>query len=307
MKIGFIGLGMMGTGMALNLRKAGHDLVVHDVRKDSAQPHLAAGATWAATVTELGRAADVVFTSLPGPKEMQQVGLGEGGLLGSMRQGTVWVDLSTNSPVVEREVFQRFKEKGIALLDAPVSGGPAGANSGKLAIYVGGDRDAFERVKPLLDAIGDQVMYVGKIGAGSSAKLVHNLASLVTRMALAEVFTLGVKAGVEPLELWHAMRQGAIGRSRTFDRMTEYLQSKYEPASFTVRLAHKDFTLGMELAEQLGVPMQVGEAAYQYFNEALERGWENRDSRAPMQIQNERAGVEIKVSAEDIRKTLARG
>jgi 3-hydroxyisobutyrate dehydrogenase len=307
MKLGFIGLGMMGEGMALNLRKAGHEVLVHDVREARAQPHRAAGSQWAGSIAEVGRAADVVFTSLPGPKEMQQVGLGDGGLLAAMRPGGVWIDLSTNSPTVVRDVGQRFNDKGIALLDAPVSGGPAGARSGKLAIYVGGERAVFERQKPLLDAIGDQVMYVGLLGAGSSAKLVHNLASLVTRMALAEVFTLGVKAGVEPLELWHAMRQGAIGRSRTFDRMTEYLQSKYEPANFTVRLAHKDFTLGLELAEQLGVPMQVGEAAYQYFNEALERGWADRDSRAPMQIQNERAGVTIKESAEDVQKTLARG
>ena len=306
-KVGFIGLGTMGAGMALNLRKAGHDLIVYDVRKESALPLVAAGATLAESIADVGRAADVVFTSLPGPKEMQQVGVGEGGLLSSMRKGGTWVDLSTNSPTVVRDVYKQFEDKGIALLDAPVSGGPAGARSGKLAIYVGGDRDAFDRNKKLFDAIGDEVMYVGAIGAGTSAKLVHNLASLVIRMALAEVFTLGVKAGVEPLELWHAMRQGAIGRSRTIDRKTEYLQSKYEPASFTVRLAHKDFTLGMDLAKQLGVPMQVGEAAYQYFNEALERGWSERDSRSPMQIQNERAGVTIKVSAEDVQKTLARG
>lgn len=307
MKVGFIGLGMMGSGMALNLRKAGHDVFVHDMRKDSAAPHLAAGAVWADSVAEVGRASDAVFTSLPGPKEMQAVGLGEGGLLGAMRRSSVWFDLSTNSPTVVREVHKRFAEKGIALLDAPVSGGPSGARSGKLAIYVGGEREVFERQRALLDAIGDQVLYVGAIGAGNACKLVHNLASLTTRMALAEVFTLGVKAGVEPKELWHAMRQGAIGRSRTFDRMTEYLQAKYEPASFTVRLAHKDFSLGRELAEQLGVPMQVGDAAYRYFEDALERGWENRDSRAPMQIQNERAGVEIKLTAEDVANILARG
>ena len=307
MKIGFIGIGLMGSGMALNLRKAGHEVVVHDVRKESAQPLIAAGATWAETIADVGEAADVVFTSLPGPKEMQEVGLGEGGLLVSMRKGTVWFDLTTNSPTVVREVYKRFKDKGIALLDTPVSGGPAGAHSGKLAIFVGGDRDAFDRHKKLLDAIGDQVMYVGPIGAGNSAKLVHNVASLTIRMAIAEVFTLGVKAGVEPLELWHAIRQGAIGRARTFDRIgDQYLQSKYEPASFTVRLAHKDLTLGLELARQLGVPMKHAEVACQDFAAALDRGWGNRDSRSPMQIQNERAGVTIKVSADDVKKTLAR-
>jgi 3-hydroxyisobutyrate dehydrogenase len=111
MKLGFIGLGTMGAGMALNLCKAGHDVVVYDVRKESAQPHLAAGATLAETVADVGRAADVVFTSLPGPKEMQQVGLGEGGLLSTMREGSAWVDLSTNSPTVVRDVYQRFKPR----------------------------------------------------------------------------------------------------------------------------------------------------------------------------------------------------
>jgi 3-hydroxyisobutyrate dehydrogenase len=298
---------MMGSGIAANLRKAGYELVVHDVRRERAQPLLALGATWAETVADVGRAADVVFTSVPGPKEMQEVGTGEGGLLGSMREGSAWFDLTTNSPTVVREVCKRFQEKGIALLDAPVSGGPAGARSGKLAIYVGGDRDAFDRYRKVLDAIGDQVMYVGAIGAGNSAKLVHNSASLIIRMAIAEVFTLGVKAGVEPLELWHAIRQGAIGRSRTFDRIgDQYLQDKYEPASFTVRLAHKDLGLALELARQLGVPMKHGEVAFGDFSAALERGWSERDSRSPMRLQNDRAGVTIKVSADDVKRTLAR-
>ncbi len=308
MKIGFIGLGTMGAGMALNLIKAGHDVAVFDVRKESASKHIEAGAKWAGSVADVARDADVVFTSVPGPKEMQEIGLGKGGLLTAMKPGSTWIDLSTNSPTVVRDVYKRFKEKNIALLDGPVSGGPAGANSGKLAIYIGGDREVFDRCKPLLDKIGDQVMYVGLIGAGNSAKLVHNLASLVTRMAIAEVFTLGVKAGVEPTELWHAIRMGAIGRSRTFDRLgDQYLQDKYEPANFAVRLAHKDFKLGLDLAKELGVPMALGETAIQYFDEALERGWADRDSRSPMSIQNERAGVTIKVSAEDVKKTLARG
>ena len=249
-----------------------------------------------------------MFTSLPGPKEMREVGLGKGGLLESMRKGSTWFDLTTNSPTVVREVGKPLQDKGIALLDAPVSGGPAGAKSGKLAIYVGGDREVFDRHKKLLDAVGDQVLHVGPIGAGNTAKLVHNMVSLVTRMAIAEGITLGVKAGMDPLELWHAVRQGVIGRRRTFDGIgDQYLQSKYEPPSFALRLAYKDFTLALELAQQVGVPMQQAEAAYQTYTEALERGWGDRDSRAPMALQNERAGVTIKVSAEDVQKTLARG
>lgn len=307
MKVGFIGLGTMGIGMASNLRKAGYDLVVHDVRKESAQPLLEANAAWAESVAEVGRTAEIVFTSLPGPKEMREIGLGQGGLLESMRPGSTWFDLTTNSPTVIRDVSQSFQRKGIALLDAPVSGGPSGARSGKLAIYVGGEREVFDRHKGLLDAIADRVQYVGPIGAGNTTKLAHNCASLTIRVAFAEVFALAVKAGMDPLELWHAMRQGVLGRRRTFDGLGgEYLQSNYEPPSFALQLAYKDYTLALELARQLGVPMKMAEAAYQDYTDALERGWGNRDSHAAMQLTNERAGVTIKVSAEDVKKTLAR-
>jgi len=159
----------------------------------------------------------------------------------------------------------------------------------------------------LLDAIGDQVMYVGPVGAGNSAKLAHNCASFTIRMAIAEIFTLGVKAGVEPLALWHAIRQGSSGRVRTFDRIgDQYLQAKYEPAAFALRLAHKDLSLARELGRELGVPMKYADLAYEDFTAALERGWGNLDSRSPMQLQNERAGVAIKVRAEDVARTLAR-
>ena len=189
-----------------------------------------------------------------------------------------------------------------------MSGGPAGANSGKLAIYIGGDREVFDRCKPLLDKIGDQVMYVGLIGAGNSAKLVHNLASLVTRMAIAEVFTLGVKAGVEPLELWDAIRAGANGRARTFDRLAgEFLQNKYEPASFALRLAHKDVTLAAQLGREVGVPMRLTNLALEELTEAMNRGWDSKDSRVAMLLQEERAGVVIDENAADVEAMKAKG
>jgi 3-hydroxyisobutyrate dehydrogenase len=308
MKVGFIGLGKMGAGMALNLRKAGYDLVVYDICKENAQPLIAEGATWAETVSHLARSADVVFTSVPGPKEMQEVAFGNGGLFDSMREGTTWFDLSTNAVAVLREVGKRFAEKQITLLDAPVSGGPSGARSGKLAIYVGGDLAVFNRHRKLLEAIGDQVLYVGALSAGTAAKLVHNTASNIFRMAIAEVFTLGVKAGVDPLTLWHAIRQGGIGRVRPFDRLgDEYLQSKYETPSFALGLAYKDMTLALELARELGVPMRYAELTYDDYTTAIERGWGDLDSRSPMQLQNERAGVTIKVSAEDVKKTFELG
>ncbi|RPJ46482.1 MAG: NAD(P)-dependent oxidoreductase, partial [Betaproteobacteria bacterium] len=205
MRVGFIGLGMMGGAMALNARAAGFEVAVHDLRKEMAAAHLKAGATWADSVEDAGRDADVVLTSLPGPREVKAVAEG---LIKTMRAGTAWFDLSTNSPTVVRELHKRFAEKGVSVLDAPVSGGPSGAKSGKMALWVGGDQAVFDRCRKVLDALGDQVIYIGAIGAGSVAKLVHNCAGYAMQLALAELFTMGVKAGVEPLPLWAAIRQG---------------------------------------------------------------------------------------------------
>ncbi|MFC5833944.1 NAD(P)-dependent oxidoreductase [Nonomuraea insulae] len=305
MKVGFIGLGGMGSGMAHNLRRAGHDLVVHDLNPASGAALEEAGATWADSVAGLARSADVVFTSLPGPAEMQQVGLGEGGLLSALEPGSVWFDLTTNSPTVVREVHEHCRKRDVELFDAPVSGGPKGARSGKLAIYVGGDREAFDRHGPILDAIGDQILYVGDIGAGNTAKLVHNCASMMIRSAIAEAFTMGVKAGVEPASLWHALRQGAVGRTRTFDRVGDrYLQQAFDPPSFALALADKDLRLALELAEQLGVPMPAARLVQQDFTEALHRGWGNRDSQSPLLLRNERAGVTIRLSADEVQAVL---
>ncbi len=304
MRVGFIGLGTMGASMALNARAAGHELIVHDLRKEAAKPHLAAGASWAEDIAEVGRAADVVLTSLPGPREVEAVAES---LLPNMHRGTAWFDLSTNSPSVVRRLHQRFAERGIAVLDAPVSGGPRGAKTRKLALWVGGDRATFDRCRPVLDAIGDQVRYIGAIGAGSVAKLVHNCAGYAMQCALAEVFTMGVKAGVDPLPLWAAIRQGSLGRMRTFERMGgQFLQGKFDPPDFALKLAHKDVTLATELARELGVPMRLANMTHAEMTEALNRGWENRDSRVFLLLQEERAGVDIQVPAEEIQAVVER-
>lgn len=305
MKIGFIGLGTMGASMALNLRKAGYALAVNDVRRDAAAAHLEAGCVWADSARDVGRASDVVFTSLPGPKEIEAVALSEEGLLAGMRRGATWFDLSTNSPTLIRSLHERFAQNGIAVLDAPVSGGPTGAASGKLALWVGGAREEFDRYKKVLDAIGDQAIYIGPIGAGSVAKLVHNCAGYAIQTALAEVFTLGVKAGVEPLALWQAVRQGAFGRARTFDRLADqFLPGVYEPPSFALRLAHKDVTLATELARELNVPMRLAMLVHAEMTEALNRGWGHLDSRSPMLLQQERAAVNISVPPREIAEAL---
>ena len=305
MKVGFIGLGIMGASMALNVRSAGHEVVVNDIRRDAAAPHLAAGCVWADSARGVAEASDVVFTSLPGPKEIDAIALAEDGLLGGMRRGTAWFDLSTSSPTSVRRLHELFAAKGIATLDAPVSGGPTGAKSRKLAIWVGGARSEFDRYKAVLDAIGDRVSYSGPIGAGSIAKLVHNCAGYVIQTALAEVFTMGVKAGLEPLPLWQAVREGAIGRRRTFDGLADqFLPGVFEPPAFALRTAHKDVKLATELARELNVPMRLSMLTLEEMSEALNRGWGHLDSRVSMLLQEERSGVKIAVPPELIKEVL---
>ena len=305
-KVGFIGLGTMGAGMAANIQRAGYELVVNDLREEAASPHLAAGAAWADTPRQVAEAVDVVLTSLPGPPEVNAVALGPDGLIHGLRPGSAYLDLSTNSPTLLRELHATFAARGVDVLDTPVSGGPAGAKSGKLAIWVGGDEAAFQRHRAVLDAIADQVFYVGPIGAGCVTKLVHNCAGYAIQAALAEVFTMGVKAGVEPLALWQAVRQGAIGRRRTFDRLPEqFLIGKFDPPAFALRLAHKDVTLATQLARELHVPMRAADLALAELTEALNRGWAGRDSRVAMLLQEERAGVEIAVDPAAMQAALA--
>jgi 3-hydroxyisobutyrate dehydrogenase-like beta-hydroxyacid dehydrogenase len=307
MKVGFIGLGTMGNGMAANLQKAGYELVVHDIRRAAAEPYLAKGAVWADTPKALGEQCDVVFTSLPGPPEVEAVALGPNGLLAGMKPDTAYFDLSTNSPTLVRKINAAFAEKNVYMLDAPVSGGPRGAASGRLALWIGGDEQQFNRHKKVLDAIGDAARYIGPIGAGSVAKLVHNCAGYAIQTCLAEVFTMGVKAGVEPLALWEAVRQGAGGRRRTFDALGDhFLPDYYDPPDFALRLAHKDVTLATELAREMKVPMPMANLALAELTSALNRGWDGRDSRVAMNLQKERAGVEIKVPMADIKSVVER-
>ena len=294
MRVGFIGLGVMGAPIAARLARSGHAVKVNDLRRVEV-----AGAAWADSPAAAVADAEVAFTSLPGPAEVEAVA----GQVGpALARHAAWFDLTTNSPSCVRRVHAAL---GARFLDAPVSGGREGAHSGKLALWVGGDEGVYRRHEPVLRVIGDQPIYVGPIGAGSVAKLAHNTASFTVQTALAEIFTLGVKAGVEPLALFRAIRQGATGRKRTFDRLAEqFLPGKYDPPGFALRLAHKDLKLALELAQEVGVPMQVARLAMGEFEQALARGWGERDSRTPMLLQEERAGVSPRVPAEKLREVL---
>ena len=292
MKVGFIGVGTMGAGMASNMQKGGNELIVNDLTRQAASRHLAAGATWAETPKDVGAVCDVVFTSLPTPADVIKVGTGENGLMEGLKPGSAWFDLSTNAVDVVRSLHAQFAEKGIHFLDAPVSGGPSGANSGKLALWVGGDKAIFDKYKAQLDAMGDQARYIGPIGAGTIAKLVHNSASAAVNVVLGEVFTMGVKAGVEPLRLFEAIRQGAAGRVRLFDRLQkQFLTGVYDPPDFALKLLHKDVSLACQLGREVSVPMRLTNLAHQELTEAMNRGWGARDSRVGALLQQERAGI----------------
>ena len=296
MKVGFIGLGTMGASMAYNCLQGGNEMVVHDIRRESATRHLEAGADWADSPREVAEASEIVFTSLPGPTEVEAVGLGEDGILEGMSEGKVYFDLSTSTPTLIRQIHAHAAARGIHVLDAPVSGGPRGAASRNLAIWVGGDKDVFDRCKPVLDSIGDKAYYVGPIGSGAIAKLVHNCTGYIVQAALAEVFTMGVKAGVEPLALWQAVRKGAQGRRGTFEGLAEHLlPGKFDPPDFALPPRAQGRRPGRRRGPRVRRPHALGQLTLQEMTEALNRGWGHRDSRVAMLLQEERAGVEVRV------------
>lgn len=309
MKIGLIGVGKMGTPIGLHILKAGHQLTVHDIRPDQLSPHIAAGALVANSPREVADQSDVVLTSLPGPQEIDAVNQGANGLLSALTNGKTYFDLSTSSPTQVRELHTAHLESGVDMLDAPVSGGPYGAESGKLSIWVGGSREAFDKYLPLLQTIGDEVSHVGESGAGSIAKLVHNCAGFVMYAGLAEVFSLGIKAGLPADMLWQTVRKGLNGRRPLFDCLARnFLPGQYDDVDFSLALAEKDCRLAIELADELSIPMQLAEDAHGELKSALQRGWGDRDARVSMLLQLERAGLEpLQISPETIAEILDDG
>ena len=294
--IGFIGLGNMGGGMSLNIQKAGYPMVVYDLREEAARPLLEGGARLANSPAEVSSLSDVIFTSLPGPKEVEAVATGVDGVLEGIRPGSIYVDLSSSRPTLIRELEPIFRQKGAHVLDAPVSGGKSGAASGNLAVMVGGDREVFESIKPILDSFGDKVFYAGGIGAGSICKLVHNMIGHSVRQAIAEGLTLGVKAGVEPEAVWECMRRGSLGRMRVLHEglVRSMFRGEYEPASFALNLAYKDISLATELAREYDVPMPMTTLAEQIALQAMNRGWGDQDSSVTVVLQEEQSNQEVR-------------
>ncbi|RZL84612.1 MAG: NAD(P)-dependent oxidoreductase [Rhodococcus sp. (in: high G+C Gram-positive bacteria)] len=306
-KVGFIGLGRMGRGMATNIVRAGVDLTVYDLSPDAVQALKNEGASVATSVGQVARECELIFTSLPGPREVENVIRQPNGVLDNLRPGLALFDLSTSSATLAQQLAAEFAAADAHLLDAPVSGGPAGAESGQLVVWVGGPQDVFDRYRAVLETFSAVPQRVGDVGAGTVTKLAHNVTGYMILMSLAESFSLAARAGIEPLALWEALKLGVIGKQSSLDMLVQqFLPGKYEPPAFALQLAHKDVMLATSLARELGVPMRVANLTLAEMTEALTRGFGDQDSRAYLKLQLERAGVEIAVDQELVDAAVAR-
>jgi len=295
MNVGFIGCGNMGNPMASNLIKAGHQLTIHDLRREAATNLLEMGAVWADNPKDVVTGNEVVFTSLPVPRDVEAVVMGENGILEGAGPSTIYMDLSTNSPTTIRRIHDLCGEKGVAVLDAPVSGGVYGAAAGTLAVMVGGDKAIYDRMKPTLDAIGSHVVYCGPIGNGMVCKICNNLLSMGIGALMAESLTLGVKAGVDLAVLADVIVNSSGGNRRLMEKFPRYLfKGNFEPG-FATALAAKDVRLATDLGREYGIPMDLSNLVDQRHVEAMLRGWGPEDSDAVAKLQEEKSGVQLRL------------
>ena len=231
MKLGFIGVGNIGAPIASQLLAAGHSLVVHDLRPEAAQGLLRAGAIWSDSAAALAAECEVVATCLPGPAEMEQVCLGPSGIVSVIKPGGLYIDHTTNSPLLVRRVHDMLAARGVAMLDAPVSGGMEGAQTRDLLVMAGGEPAVFERARPLLDTVAKRVIYTGGIGTGSIAKIMHNSASFTLDLVMAECWTTGVKAGIDAATIVKVFNEAALGQMMSLKvRLpATWLRGDFEP------------------------------------------------------------------------------
>ena len=246
MSIGFIGLGNMGSGMVSNLLSKGFEVAVYDIQPQKAEALIAAGAVWRNSVAEVTEDADVIMTSLPGPKQLEAVMLGEVGAIASARPGTIWIDTGTNSIAIVEEISTHASDRGISVIVAPVSGGAAGAEAGTLSMFVGGERETFDNIKGVLEAIGSQIYYVGPLAHAILTKLLINYLCFINTKALGEVLSLGSEAGIDPKQLTQMIQAGS-GSSWVAEKLLPSILDGNPGPAFTLNLAYKDACLIDEL------------------------------------------------------------
>lgn len=271
MRVAFFGLGNMGNPIAANLIQSGdYDVHVRDLKRSRADSLLEAGGSWIDDVPAALAEADVIMTSLPGPKQVEAFAFGDDGLFQHVKAGACWIELSTNNLEVCRKLEVAAEEQQVQFLDAPVSGGDEGARAGNLSIMVGGEQAVFERYLPLLQVIGEKIDLLGPNGAGYAAKISQVILCYLHSVALSEALMLGAKAGVDA-EMMLNIIQNSTGRSYVADRYgPPILNGDYDP-SFALGLAHKDMKLAMELADTLGIELPMCDLVEKTYKTACEK------------------------------------
>ncbi|HEY8449229.1 MAG TPA: NAD(P)-dependent oxidoreductase, partial [Bacillota bacterium] len=292
-RIGFIGLGLMGQGMARNLLKAGYPLTVWNRTASKQEPLVAAGAQAAANPREVAERSDVVITIVSDTPDVEQVILGEGGVIEGARPGLVVIDMSTISPAATRAIAARLAARGADMLDAPVSGGTEGAAQGTLSIMVGGRREVFERCRPILETMGKRITYIGDHGAGQMTKLVNQILVVGHALAMSEALVFAAKAGLDLERVLEAVSAGAAGSWMLSYRGPQILRGDFSPG-FTIDLQQKDVRLALEAADQLGVPLPATALVRQFYNTLQARGYGGEGNHALVRALETLAGVEAR-------------
>ncbi len=288
-RIGFVGLGIMGSPMARNLANVGFRVTVFNRTSSKAEEFAQANpAAVAYSLEELASRSDVVITMVPGPPEVEAVISGDGGLLGSMDQGTLLVDMSTSSPVLARGLAGEAARRGIGLLDAPVSGGDVGAEEGTLSIMVGGEAEAFERAKPLFEAMGETIVHAGESGAGQVTKAANQIVVALVLEAVSEALVLGSRAGVEPSKLIDVLSEGLAANRAMEVKREKLLNREFEPGG-KVEFHHKDLGIALEAGREYGVALPVTAIVDQMFAALEGKGRAAWDHSALITLLDERS------------------
>jgi 2-hydroxy-3-oxopropionate reductase len=293
MKIGFIGLGIMGKPMSKNLLKAGYDLVVCDVVKPAVAEVVAAGAIAAATPKAVAEQSDIIITMLPNSPHVKQVLLGENGVIEGAKQGSIVVDMSSIAPLVSREVAAKLAEKGIAMLDAPVSGGEPKAIEGTLSVMVGGSREVFDKCYPVMKAMAGSVVLTGDIGAGNVTKLANQIIVALNIAAMSEALVLASKAGVEPELVYQAIRGGLAGSTVLDAKAPLVMDRKFNPG-FRINLHIKDLNNVLETSHELGVPLPLTAAVMEMMQALKVDGMGELDHGSLVRYYEKMANVKVK-------------
>lgn len=290
-EIGFIGTGTIGSPIAERLIDGGHPLCVYDLNRDATRPHEAKGARRADSVQELAETCAIIFLSLPGPKQIKEVVLGEHGLLAHASSPLTIIDLSTNAIALNRQIAELAKAKDIHYLDAPVSGGRVGAIAGKLAVMIGGKQTAFDATRHLLECFGENIFYMGPAGAGTLTKLINNQIFLSASVLIQEGFVMGAKAGMDPSAVLEVLKVSSAGS--LLARASLVLSRKFEQDIFALSIAAKDIEVALASAEAVGAEMPMTAAAAGVYQRAIADGLGAKDFFATVQVLEAAAGVTL--------------